>query len=58
MSERPHSRKHLRQERIIALLRANPTVRIVELAREFDVSTETVRRDLDELSEIGAVNRT
>jgi DeoR/GlpR family transcriptional regulator of sugar metabolism len=58
MSERPQSRKHLRQERIIALLRANPTVRIVELAREFDVSTETVRRDLDELSETGAVNRT
>ncbi len=58
MSQRPHSRKHLRQDRIIALLRANPTVRIAELAREFEVSTETVRRDLDELSETGAVNRT
>ena len=58
MTARSHSRKQARQERIIALLRANPTVRIAELAREFDVSTETVRRDLDELSRVGAVNRT
>ena len=58
MSARPLSRKHGRQERIIALLRANPTVRVAELAREFRVSTETVRRDLDELSRLGAVNRT
>ncbi len=58
MNPRPLSRKHERQERIIALLRANPTVRVAELAREFRVSTETVRRDLDELSQLGAVNRT
>lgn len=58
MNERPRSRKHSRQERIIALLRANPAVRVAELAREFGVSTETVRRDLDELGRIGAVNRT
>ena len=58
MSLRPQSRKHTRQERIIALLRANPAVRVAELAREFGVSTETVRRDLDELGRAGAVNRT
>jgi DeoR/GlpR family transcriptional regulator of sugar metabolism len=58
MTARPQSRKQVRQERIIALLRANPTVRIAELAREFDVSTETVRRDLDELGKLGVVNRT
>lgn len=58
MSARPQTRKHLRQERIIALLLANPAVRVAELAREFDVTTETVRRDLDELGRIGAVNRT
>ena len=58
MNDRPHSRKHARQERIIALLRANPAVRIADLARDFSVSTETVRRDLDELGRAGAVNRT
>jgi len=58
MNRRPLSRKQARQERVIALLRANPTVRIAELAREFDVSTETVRRDLDELGKLGVVNRT
>jgi DeoR/GlpR family transcriptional regulator of sugar metabolism len=58
MNDRPQSRKQTRHERIIALLRANPAVRVAELAREFGVSTETVRRDLDELSRVGAVNRT
>ena len=43
MNERPRSRKQRRQERIIALLRAKPTVRIAELARDFAVSTETAR---------------
>lgn len=51
-------RKQERQERIVAALRANPTVRILKLAQEFQVSTETVRRDLDELSRSGMVNRT
>jgi len=58
MNRQPLSRKQARQERVVALLRANPTVRIAELAREFDVSTETVRRDLDELGKLGVVNRT
>jgi DeoR/GlpR family transcriptional regulator of sugar metabolism len=47
-----------RFERIIAELRANPAVRISALADAFGVATETVRRDLDELSRRGLVART
>jgi DeoR/GlpR family transcriptional regulator of sugar metabolism len=47
-----------RRERIVAELRANPTVRVAALARAFGVSTETVRRDLDALCESGLVSRT
>ena len=50
--------KRARRERIIAELRANPTVRVAALARAFGVSTETVRRDLDALSDGGLVSRT
>ena len=47
-----------RRERIVAELRANPTVRVAALAHAFGVSTETVRRDLDALCESGLVSRT
>jgi DeoR/GlpR family transcriptional regulator of sugar metabolism len=47
-----------RRERIVAELRANPAVRVAALARAFGVSTETVRRDLDALSDGGLVSRT
>lgn len=50
--------KQARRDRIVAELRANPTVRISELARAFGVTTETVRRDVDSLSEEGLVSRT
>lgn len=50
--------KQKRQDAIIAELRASPAIRIVELAHEHDVSTETIRRDLDELSAAGLINRT
>ncbi|MHA1600727.1 MAG: DeoR/GlpR family DNA-binding transcription regulator [Alphaproteobacteria bacterium] len=50
--------KATRFERIIAELRASPTVRISELAQAFGVSAETVRRDIDELSQRGLVDRT
>jgi DeoR/GlpR family transcriptional regulator of sugar metabolism len=40
-----------RHAQIAALLRHEGTVRIATLAKEFDVTTETVRRDLDELAE-------
>jgi DeoR/GlpR family transcriptional regulator of sugar metabolism len=51
-------RKYERHERILLELRARPTVRISELAEEFGVTTETVRRDVDELSKKGLVDRT
>ncbi|MEE8188534.1 MAG: DeoR/GlpR family DNA-binding transcription regulator [Kiloniellales bacterium] len=51
-------RKEERCERIISELRASPTVRISELAQAFGVSAETVRRDIDELSRRGLVDRT
>ncbi len=47
-----------RFERIIDELRASATVRISRLADEFGVSNETVRRDIDELSRRGLVDRT
>jgi len=50
--------KSERHQRILAELRAHATVRIAELAATFSVTTETVRRDLDELSREGLINRT
>jgi DeoR/GlpR family transcriptional regulator of sugar metabolism len=50
--------KKLRQESIVAELRASPAIRIAELAIKNSVSTETIRRDLDELSAEGLINRT
>ncbi len=58
----PASRARLTQQdrhaQILALLRRDGTVRIATLARTFDVTTETARRDLDELAESGALQRT
>ena len=54
-------RRLARQERhaeILALLRREGTVRIATLARTFAVTTETARRDLDELAQAGALKRT
>ena len=42
--------------RLLALLRREGTVRIATLAKAFDVTTETARRDLDELAQSGALN--
>ena len=39
-----------RHAQILALLRHEGTVRIATLARAFDVTTETARRDLDDLA--------
>lgn len=47
-----------RQARIVAELRATPSLRVNELAERLDVSTETVRRDFSELEERGLINRT
>lgn len=57
-SAKRRTSKDERRRRIVAELRANPTVRISELARLFGVTTETVRRDVDSLSDEGLVSRT
>lgn len=50
--------KKERQSRILAELRVSPTIRISELASEFGVSYETIRRDLEEMGQSGLINRT
>lgn len=50
--------KKLRQERILNRLGSDVTVRILSLAEQFRVTTETIRRDIDELSNKGLVSRT
>lgn len=47
-----------RQRQILTLLRESGTLRIGELTRMFDVSDETVRRDLSLLQEQGLLTRT
>lgn len=47
-----------RHAQILALLRHEGTVRIATLAQAFAITTETARRDLDELAESGALKRT
>ncbi|HVM84953.1 MAG TPA: DeoR/GlpR family DNA-binding transcription regulator [Candidatus Binatia bacterium] len=50
--------KKERQDGILNELRRCPTMRISELAQLFDVSNETIRRDLEELGQSGLINRT
>lgn len=47
-----------RRERILSRLNSDVTVRISSLAAQFGVTTETIRRDIDELTEQGLVIRT
>ena len=51
-------RKQERQARILAELKTAPAIRVSYLALKFAVSDETIRRDLDELSESGRLHRT
>lgn len=46
-----------RQNRIVGELERTGRVSVTELARTFDVTTETVRRDLDALEAAGALRR-
>ena len=46
-----------RHEQIERLLIAEGRVSVVSLAEQFDVTTETIRRDLDHLESIGALRR-
>jgi DeoR/GlpR family transcriptional regulator of sugar metabolism len=50
--------KEARQQQIVAALAVTPTVRISSLAERFGVSTETARRDIEELSQRGVLDRT
>lgn len=47
-----------RQQRILELIRDQKTVQLDDLARELDVSSSTVRRDLEALEEQGVIDRT
>lgn len=46
-----------RRRQILLELRLKPHVRVSELAAQFGVTTETVRRDMEELSDAGLLNR-
>lgn len=46
-----------RQEHVLARIRAERRVSVTALAAELDVTTETVRRDLDALERLGRVRR-
>jgi len=50
--------KRERWDRILARLNSDVTVRISALAEQFGVTTETIRRDIDELTDQGLVSRT
>lgn len=47
-----------RQKKILDKLELTGSVRVTELAVEFDVTEETIRRDLDKLAEQGVLRRT
>lgn len=50
--------KTTRQAKILAELSSSPSLRIADLAKLHQVSAETIRRDLDELTGAGLINRT
>ncbi|MEM9782670.1 MAG: DeoR/GlpR family DNA-binding transcription regulator [Pseudomonadota bacterium] len=50
--------KDARQQRILRELELRPSLRVIELAERLAVSSETIRRDLDELTGEGLIDRT
>lgn len=46
-----------RREQIVLELKLRPHVRISEMAKRFDVSSETIRRDMDDLGRSGRIER-
>ncbi len=50
--------KSLRQKNIISLLERDLIINTAELAQHFDVSIETIRRDLDQLEKQGVLKKT
>ncbi|KAA8606156.1 DeoR family transcriptional regulator, partial [Salipiger aestuarii] len=57
-STRPRRPRADRQDRILAELRAQPSLRASQLARMLGVSHETIRRDLIDLDRRGLLRRT
>jgi len=51
-------RKDSRQAHILSALEDNAALRVNQLAQEFGVTTETIRRDLTALAQAGRINRT
>lgn len=51
-------KKATRQKRILDELEIQPTLRVSDLAERLGVSTETVRRDFDEMTAQGLIQRT
>src|SRR5687768_3740782 len=51
-------RKRDRQQKILDEFRISPSVRLGDLADRYEVTKETIRRDIDELSEQGLLART
>jgi DeoR/GlpR family transcriptional regulator of sugar metabolism len=51
-------RKRDRQQKILDEFRISPSVRLGDLADRYDVTKETIRRDIDELSAQGLLART
>ena len=49
--------QEVRQASILNILHENGSVKIKDLAKQFDVSIVTVRRDLDELAADGLVTK-
>ena len=50
-------RKSERRRQILLELKLKPHVRIADLAERFQVTTETVRRDIEDLSHEGLLRR-
>jgi DeoR family glycerol-3-phosphate regulon repressor len=53
----PPTRSNKRQSQIVAILRQSGRVAVEDLAAKFNVASQTIRRDLNELSEAGQVVR-
>ncbi len=59
MSEQPEVLfAEVRKQRIVEMVNGNGRVTVAELCREFNVSSATIRNDLRELEEAGALKRT
>lgn len=50
--------REVRLKQIVAELEVNPGMKLVSLADAFNVSTETIRRDLNKLTRQGLISRT